>query len=50
MVGDPVENEANRRQAAIEAARAMAGLNRLRDQKLGRNTKLKTPAQTVGCP
>jgi len=32
--GDPLENQANRRKAATEAARAVAGLNRLREQKL----------------
>jgi len=37
-LGDPVENEANRRLAKVEAARAVEGLNRLREQKQAART------------
>jgi hypothetical protein len=37
--GDPLENEANRRKAASEAALAVEGLNRLREQKLPQKAK-----------
>jgi hypothetical protein len=37
-LGDPKENEANRRLAKIEAARAVEGLNRLREQKQAART------------
>jgi hypothetical protein len=37
--GDPVENEANRRKATTEAALAVEGLNRLREQKLQQKAK-----------
>ena len=42
--GDPVENQANRRKAAIEAARAVAGLNRLRQQKFQDLQRKRNPA------